>query len=82
MFADRASREVMRWCAEWCDPNGDPAGARGGKFWPVSDVKMRSGRFAVKTLKMRSGAYGAVLSAALKDVMKSHSILDFPHSSS
>jgi hypothetical protein len=31
---------------------------------------------------MRRVAYGAVLSAALKDVMKSHSLLDSPHSSS
>ena len=49
----------------WCDPNGDPAGARGGKFWPVSDVN--NSFWPVRTLRMRHGmrrgAYGAVLSA-------------------
>jgi hypothetical protein len=82
----RASRVRRRPRASrcWCDPNGDPAGARGGKFWPVSDVKKSF--WPVRTLRMshgmRRGAYGAVLSAALKDVMKSHSLLDSPHSSS
>jgi hypothetical protein len=85
----RASRVRRRPRASrcWCDPNGDPAGARGGKFWPVSDVN--NSFWPVRTLRMRHGmrrgAYGAVYclrSAALKDVMKSHSLLDSPNSSS
>ena len=72
-------------CLEVVRPQRRPGGRPGGyKFWPVSDVN--NSFWPVRTLRMshgmRRGAYGAVLSAALTDVMKSHSLLDSPNSSS